>query len=110
VNSALTLASFLTHRSFDPLSLVNTYGAFGTVGKERPEVIIKGTYNETIGPKVRLFGSRLVALADSLQCHIVQTVWAEYNFKCKPGDVNAWPCIAVQRCHQESVSFDTTGH
>ncbi len=29
--------------SFDPLSLVNTYGAFGSVGKERYEVILEGS-------------------------------------------------------------------
>ncbi|WP_347159387.1 lipase maturation factor family protein [Pontibacter chitinilyticus] len=29
--------------SFDPLNLVNTYGAFGTVGKERLNVIFEGT-------------------------------------------------------------------
>jgi len=29
--------------SFDPLDLVNTYGAFGCVGKERYEIIIEGT-------------------------------------------------------------------
>jgi hypothetical protein len=29
--------------SFDPLELVNTYGAFGTVGQERYNVIFEGT-------------------------------------------------------------------
>ena len=29
--------------SFDPLDLVNTYGAFGSVGKERYNVIFEGT-------------------------------------------------------------------
>jgi len=29
--------------SFDPLHLVNTYGAFGTVGRERPVIIFEGT-------------------------------------------------------------------
>jgi Lipase maturation factor len=29
--------------SFDPLDLVNTYGAFGTVGKERLNVVFEGT-------------------------------------------------------------------
>src|SRR5205814_8648640 len=28
--------------SFDPLDLVNTYGAFGSVGKERYEIIFEG--------------------------------------------------------------------
>jgi hypothetical protein len=29
--------------SFDPLDLVNTYGAFGTVGRERPVIIFEGS-------------------------------------------------------------------
>jgi hypothetical protein len=33
----------IMNTSFDPLDLVNTYGAFGTVGKERLNVIFEGT-------------------------------------------------------------------
>jgi hypothetical protein len=33
----------IMNRSFDPLDLVNTYGAFGTVGEERLNVIFEGT-------------------------------------------------------------------
>ncbi len=33
--------------SYDPLELVNTYGAFGSVGKERMNVIFEGTMDET---------------------------------------------------------------
>jgi hypothetical protein len=33
----------LMNSSFDPLDLVNTYGAFGTVGKERFNVVFEGT-------------------------------------------------------------------
>lgn len=32
----------LMNASFDPLHLVNTYGAFGSVGKERVELVIEG--------------------------------------------------------------------
>ncbi len=32
--------------SFDPLELVNTYGAFGTVGRERMNVVFEGTDSE----------------------------------------------------------------
>jgi hypothetical protein len=32
--------------SFNPLNLVNTYGAFGTVGKERFNVVFEGTMDE----------------------------------------------------------------
>ena len=33
----------IMNTSFDPLDLVNTYGAFGTVGKERVNVVFEGT-------------------------------------------------------------------
>ena len=56
--------------SFDPLHLVNTYGAFGTVGRVRNEVILEGTDEETLGP---------------------DTVWKEYEFIAKPGDVKRRP-------------------
>ena len=37
--------------SFDPLDLVNTYGAFGSVGEERYNVIFEGTTDDTTGNK-----------------------------------------------------------
>jgi len=36
----------IMNRSFDPLDLVNTYGAFGTVGQERLNVVFEGTMDE----------------------------------------------------------------
>jgi len=36
--------------SFDPLNLVNTYGAFGTVGRERPVIIFEGSNSTNPGP------------------------------------------------------------
>jgi len=36
----------IMNTSFDPLDLVNTYGAFGSVGRERLNVIFEGTYDE----------------------------------------------------------------
>ncbi|QIL75451.1 lipase maturation factor family protein [Hymenobacter sp. HDW8] len=36
----------IMNTSFDPLDLVNTYGAFGTVGKERLNVVFEGTMEE----------------------------------------------------------------
>ena len=62
----------LMNASFEPLHLVNTYGAFGAVTRERLEVVIKGTDAE---------------FAD------VTAQWREYEFKGKPGDVNRPPCI-----------------
>jgi Lipase maturation factor len=62
----------LMNASFEPLHLVNTYGAFGAVTRERLEVVIKGTDAE---------------LPDA------SAEWREYEFKGKPGDVNRRPCI-----------------
>ena len=36
----------IMNTSFDPLDLVNTYGAFGSVGKERFNVVFEGTTDE----------------------------------------------------------------
>jgi hypothetical protein len=58
------------NRSFDPLHLVNTYGAFGSVSRLRYEVVLEGTLDE-------------VPRADS--------DWREYEFKGKPGDPRRWP-------------------
>ncbi|MEV6400593.1 lipase maturation factor family protein [Streptomyces sp. NPDC051907] len=58
------------NRSFDPFHLVNAYGAFGTVGRVRHEVVVEGTEERV--------------LHDG-------TVWREYAFKGKPGDVRRTP-------------------
>jgi len=58
--------------SFDRLHLVNTYGAFGSVGEERHEIVFQGTTDEAITPG---------------------TVWKEYDFWCKPGNPLRRPCI-----------------
>lgn len=60
------------NRSFDPLHLVNTYGAFGSVTKNRDEIILEGTADAQI---------------DSA------TVWREYAFKAKPGDIRRMPTV-----------------
>jgi len=60
----------LMNYSFDALDLVNTYGAFGTVGRERNEIIFEGTED-------------LMITGD--------TKWKEYEFKAKPGDPNRRP-------------------
>jgi len=58
--------------SFDPLHLVNTYGAFGSVGQERNEIIFEGSDDEVITP---------------------ESQWKAYEFKCKPGDPLRRPCV-----------------
>lgn len=56
--------------SFEPLHLVNTYGAFGSVTKKRYEVVVEATEDKVITP---------------------ETNWKEYEFKGKPGDVTRSP-------------------
>jgi hypothetical protein len=51
--------------SFTSLHLVNTYGAFGYVGKERNEIILEGTDDAVVTRETR---------------------WRVYEFKAKPGD------------------------
>lgn len=62
--------------SFEPFRVVNTYGAFGSVTKERTEVIFKGTNSQ----------SNPVSQSE-------KPIWHEYEFKCKPGDITRRPCI-----------------
>jgi hypothetical protein len=56
--------------SYNPLHIVNTYGAFGSVTRERYEVIVEGTDDSPPTP---------------------QTVWREYQFKGQPGDLRVSP-------------------
>jgi hypothetical protein len=56
--------------SFNSLHLVNTYGAFGTVGRERIEVIVEGTDADEPSE---------------------DAPWREYAFRAKPGDVRRMP-------------------
>ncbi|OBG82098.1 lipase maturation factor family protein [Mycobacterium sp. E3305] len=56
--------------SFNSFHLVNTYGAFGSIGRVRREVVIEGT--DEAHPTE-------------------QTVWKEYEFKGKPGAVRRLP-------------------
>lgn len=60
----------IMNTSFDSLHLVNTYGAFGSVGKTRSEIILQGTQDTHLGP---------------------DTPWKEYEFWAKPGDVKRAP-------------------
>jgi hypothetical protein len=60
--------------SFDRLHLVNTYGAFGSVGKHRREIILEGTADRTLNDA---------------------TQWRAYEFKCKPGDPFRRPCLVA---------------
>ncbi len=60
----------LMNTSFEPLHLVNTYGAFGTITWPRYEVIVEGTDEPVLTWATR---------------------WREYEFTGKPGDVSRTP-------------------
>ncbi|HEY4222666.1 MAG TPA: lipase maturation factor family protein [Myxococcota bacterium] len=72
VEPALNLAS--KHQkmncSFNPLHLINAYGAFGSVSKERYEVIVEGTSAATPDDP---------------------SAWRPYEFKAKPGNIMRRP-------------------
>lgn len=59
------------NRSYDPLYLVNTYGAFGGVGETRHEIVLQGTDDPSPGP---------------------DSEWQSYAFPCKPGPLERRPC------------------
>lgn len=59
----------LMNATFNRWQLANAYGAFGTVTKERIEIVVEGTTDED---------------PDA-------ATWREYGFKGKPGDVNRIP-------------------
>jgi len=56
--------------SYDPLRLVNTYGAFGSITRKRYEIVIEGTDEETV---------------------TAETEWRAYAFPGKPGDPSKRP-------------------
>ena len=60
----------MMNASFEPLHLVNTYGAFGSITRDRYEIVLQGT-NEPM-------------ITDT-------TKWLDYEFKGKPGDSGRLP-------------------
>jgi hypothetical protein len=60
----------MMNASFEPLHLVNTYGAFGSITRDRYEIVIEGTGDPSI--------------TDA-------TTWLSYEFNGKPGDPAARP-------------------
>ncbi len=77
--SLAPLANMLSSRqmmntSFNRLHLVNTYGAFGSVGRLRPEIVFEGTDESILTETTR---------------------WKEYEFKAKPGDPLRRPALVA---------------
>jgi hypothetical protein len=63
------------NRSYNPLHLVNAYGAFGQVTRERFEIVLEGTDSEDPGSE--------------------PARWQEYECKAKPGDVRRAPPLVA---------------
>jgi hypothetical protein len=63
----------IMNTSFNPLQIVNTYGAFGSVTKERYEIVIEGSAAESPG----------------------EADWREYEFRGKPGDPSYMPPLVA---------------
>jgi Lipase maturation factor len=59
---------------FDPFSLVNTYGAFGSVTRERNEIVLEGTSATSPDESAR---------------------WEPFELPCKPGDPARRPCFVA---------------
>lgn len=60
--------------AFDPFALVNSYGAFGSVSRERHEIVLEGSADTELGPNTR---------------------WVAYELPCKPGDPQRRPCVVA---------------
>jgi hypothetical protein len=56
--------------SYNPYHLVNTYGAFGSITRERFEIVVEGTDEAALVPTTR---------------------WQAYEFRGKPGDLRRLP-------------------
>ena len=62
----------IMNTSFDPFHLVNTYGAFGSITKERYEIVLEGTDDTTV---------------------TAHTNWKGYEFRGKPGNPLRMPPV-----------------
>ncbi|KUL37239.1 hypothetical protein ADL22_22415 [Streptomyces sp. NRRL F-4489] len=60
----------LMNTSYEPLRLVNSYGAFGSITRVRREIVIEGTADAVSGPG---------------------TTWEAYEFHGKPGETGRLP-------------------
>ncbi|HET9931217.1 MAG TPA: lipase maturation factor family protein [Polyangiaceae bacterium] len=76
VNPAVNMLSprQAMNASFDPLMLVNTYGAFGSVGRERLGAIIQGTNDIDPAPAAH---------------------WETYELPCQVGAPERRPCLVT---------------
>jgi hypothetical protein len=59
------------NKAWGPYRVVNSYGAFGSINQERLEVVVEGTLDSSLDT----------------------ASWQEYDFPCKPGDIERRPCF-----------------
>ena len=112
---ALLLTALTLHyvcNACPPLVQVNTYGAFGSVTKERLEVIVEGTADAvdvgtpprswTQGAGKRLpswlnfggaFGSSSTADYAWAGSNATLAQWRRFDWRCKPNDPTRRPCL-----------------
>ena len=67
----LTSSTQVMNTSYDRFKIVGTYGAFGSITKERYEIILEGTTAKVLDGTEK---------------------WEVYEFKCKPGALDRRPC------------------
>jgi hypothetical protein len=60
----------IMNTSYEPLHLVGTYGAFGSITRQRFEIVVEGTSGETV---------------------TAASQWKEYEFRGKPTDIHRMP-------------------
>jgi hypothetical protein len=74
VQPVLNLASprQIMNTAFDRFDLVNTYGAFGTVGRERLNVVFEGTADDDPGERAQ---------------------WKPYRYRALPVALGGWPVV-----------------
>jgi hypothetical protein len=74
VQPVLNLASprQIMNTAFDRFDLVNTYGAFGTVGRERLNVVFEGTADDDPGERAQ---------------------WKPYRYRALPVALGEWPVV-----------------
>ena len=64
----------LMNTSFTPLKLVNTYGAFGGVGRDRYTLVFEGTADTVVTDTTR---------------------WRPYLYPCQPVELDRRPCVVA---------------
>jgi len=89
----------LMNASFDPLRIVGTYGAFGSVGEARYEPIIRIS-NGTAATSRPTTDTTANETEEDSRVELDQDgypvqEWVEVEFPCKPGNVRRRPCFCA---------------